>query len=227
MYCNNCGNELPEGQTVCSVCSSFVGSSEQSNQVQQDQYQQNQYQQNQYQQNQYQQNQYNPNQVQQNMFSQNQYNQVKSHPDVGMNWFKFIIFVQLIVSAVSLLITGIRAISGNHYMDEGIDYSDFVYAFSPGLKAIDVIFGLVCIGMAAFALFVRFQLAGYKAKGPKMYLMFLVINIVITVIYIISASSVIGKFTLDTQTGTQIITSIVLIFANITYFKNREHLFIN
>lgn len=217
MYCNNCGNQIPEGQNVCNVCGAVSGMGNQQNQYQQNQYQPNQYQQNQYQSNQY----------QQNLFNGNQYQVQSQQSALGMNWFKFIIYFQLFVSMLSLGYTGIMTMTGGFYKKSGSDMSDLVYQVFPSLKPLDIIFGIICIGLAVLALVARFALAAYKANGPKLYLLLLVCNIVVSVIYIIAGSAILGEAVVDSKLTTQIITSIVLVIANTVYFRNRKHLFVN
>ena len=50
-----------------------------------------------------------------------------------MKWFKFVIWVQLFLSALSTLISGIQCLSGGHYGDQ----ADAVYAMFPNLKGVD------------------------------------------------------------------------------------------
>ena len=148
---------------------------------------------------------------------------------VGMNWFKFIIYVQLFLSAIVGLYNGIQLLTGSHYQG----YKDMVYSMFDGLKGADTVFGLCFLVLAGFAIFTRFQLAGFKTMGPRFYLGYLAGVVGITIIYIIVVGGILSKYgagvsdILTPSTVANIVTSIVLIFVNFIYFKNRKHLFVN
>lgn len=262
MVCNNCGNQVQEGQQFCTVCGSPVSSVGQYNQMnyeqpqnaQQNAYgqsqngQQNVYGQSQYtQQNAYgqsqngQQNAYGQSQNgQQNTYGQSQYTQQNvyqrmmqdtyvapvNHTEQGMKWFKFIIWVQLFLNAILNLREGITALTGAQY--DGM--AERVYRFYENLKIYDTIYGVAVILLAAYAIWVRFKLSGFKKDGPMMYFICLGANIVIPLIYVALASGEIGVSmgdVLSNGSSTTIVGSIIMLVVNIVYFKNRKHLFVN
>ena len=133
--CNNCGNQISDGQLTCPVCGAYTGAGAQANNQapQQNMYnQQGMYnqapQQNIYnQQGMYnqapQQNMYNQqgmyNQApQQNMYNQQEmYNQApqQPQPELGMKWFHFVIYFQLFVSTLVGLWNGFQLLTGRIY----------------------------------------------------------------------------------------------------------------
>ena len=146
-----------------------------------------------------------------------------------MKWYKFIIYFQLFANAVLNGVMGFLLLSGliwkiysNGYITAGM-----VYAFFPGLHAIDIIFGLLMIAIAVWAIFIRFGLAKFEKGSPKKYLIFLVANVVFLVLYVICASIAIGAYAGSMSTWISVITSVVLIVVNYVYFKKRSGMFVN
>ncbi len=212
MNCNQCGSEIQDGQLTCPVCGAYVGSAQQTDM--QNNYQQP-YQQNM--QNNYQQ-----------PYQQNSYSAPQKQ--LGMGWFKFVIYVQLFLNAFLNGITAFMLFSGAQYNDGSYDMSELVYSVYDGLQAVDVTYGVCLLGLVVFAIVVRFMLAGYKTKGPISYFILLALNLLFAIIYIIAVSAVtdlsVGGM-LSSSFYINVITSIVLLCANIVYFKNRKHLFVN
>ena len=85
-----------------------------------------------------------------------------------MKWYKFIIYVQLFLGALSNVINGFMCLTGAHYGSGMADYIYDYYGF--GLRIIDILMGVVSIGLAVIAVLVRQQLARYKKNSPMMYL---------------------------------------------------------
>lgn len=149
-------------------------------------------------------------------------------PQLGMKWFKFIIWVQLFLSALGSFGSGILLASGQSYDllgEEGT--SALVYAIYSGLRISDLVFGIAFIALAAFSIFVRFRLARFRADGPMLYLASLICEVVVTVLYAIATSMFLGEFVFNGSDITTIVTNIVLIILNTIYFKKRKHLFVN
>lgn len=243
--CGNCGNQVQDGQLTCPFCGAYIGAGAQVNQQQNMYNQQSMYnqapQQNMYgQQGTYnqapQQNMYNQqgtfNQApQQNMYGQQGiYNQTPqqytAQPELGMKWFKFVIYFQLFVAAISGFWNGWRLLSGSIY---GLDADDltYVYNYFSGLKGVDTIIGICFIVLGIFALVTRFILADFKKAGPAMYIGMLAANIVLSIAYYASVSGIVGgEVDMDyTSTYSSIVASVVLLICNIVYFKKRKHLF--
>ncbi|MCD7749647.1 MAG: zinc ribbon domain-containing protein [Oscillospiraceae bacterium] len=141
----------------------------------------------------------------------------------SMAWFKFIIWVQLFLSALTNLASGITIVTGAQYGD----YADRVYYVFALLKPLDMVYGLLCIVMGAAALYIRFQLSSFKRRAPALYLGYIAVSIIVPLLYIILASVIIGGFAGDSSTIASLITSVVLLIINQVYFKKRQHLFVN
>lgn len=229
MFCNQCGAPMVEGQLTCTACGAYVGSQpaadNQQNQYQQNQYQQNQYQQNQYQQPQYQQPQYQQNQYQQNQYHPNQYQ--AACPQLGMNWFKFVIWVQLFITTITGVFNGYQIFTGAHYKLSDMRL-EMLYDMYEGLQGIDSVIGISFMCLGAFALVTRFALAGFKKVGPVMYISLLAMVIVLNVIYVIAVDAIVDNIQVtDSSIIVSIVIYVALLICNIIYFRKRKHLFVN
>lgn len=215
MNCNQCGTQVPDGQLTCPVCGAYVGSVQQN--VQQGGYGQNPYQQN----------------MQQGGYGQNSYQQnvqpvgySQAQPQLGMKWFKFIIWFQLFFSTLTGVVNGYSIMTGAHY--DVTDWQlEYIYNVYDGLKTLDVITGVAFIALGIFALITRFVLAGFKKAGPIMYLGLLAANIVFSIIYIAVFCMIVDSADgITSSTIVNLVVCIALLIANAVYFKNRKHMFI-
>ena len=149
--------------------------------------------------------------------------------DYPMAWFKFLIYFMLFANAAINIFTAVTYLTGSIYLDEDMTMSDVevLYMFYPTAKMIDVIYGVLLIALAAYAIFTRFQLSGFKRRGPFLFILMYVLNLVIGLLYSISI-----MFTFETgllgfiSFVPSIITSVVMIFVNVVYFRKREELFV-
>ena len=146
-----------------------------------------------------------------------------------MAWFKFLIYFMLFANAAINIFTAVTYLTGSVYLGEDMTMSDVeaLYMFYPTAKMIDVIYGVLLIALAAYAIFTRFQLSGFKRRGPFLFILMYVLNLVIGLFYGISI-----MFTFETgllgfiSFVPSIITSVVMIFVNVVYFRKREELFV-
>lgn len=158
----------------------------------------------------------------------------------SMKWYKFVIYVQLILTIVSCLLNALQSVSGIVYgMSASIFYSrhigEILHREVAGLQIVDTMIGLCYIGFAVFVFYVRQQLARFKEAGPALYyavlicvqLVPLVSNFVrIAVInsnpmydgmFVFDAGSIIGG----------LLGAAVIIILNKIYFDKRKYMFIN
>ena len=141
----------------------------------------------------------------------------------------FLIYFMLFANAAINIFTAVTYLTGSIYLDEDMTMSDVevLYMFYPTAKMIDVIYGVLLIALAAYAIFTRFQLSGFKRRGPFLFILMYVLNLVIGLLYGISI-----MFTFETgllgfiSFVPSIITSVVMIFVNVVYFRKREELFV-
>ena len=148
----------------------------------------------------------------------------------GMKWFKFIIWVQLFLSALSLLGLGGMLFTGAQYATEYGNARDLVYAFFRELQTVDLIFAVVYVALAACCIVVRMNLAKFKKGAPTQYLALLGAVVVVTVLYVAALMAIthVGiEGAMDASSATQIVASIVMIVLNKIYFDKRAYLFTN
>ncbi|MBE5785920.1 MAG: hypothetical protein E7324_00095 [Clostridiales bacterium] len=147
-------------------------------------------------------------------------------PALPMNWHKFVIYFVLFANAVLNVINAIQYFTGSIY---GGEYEKrMVYTVFSGLQTIDVLMGIMCLAVAVYALLTRFALAGYQAKAPKMMSSMYLINAGIAILYLLlaSASTGIGLGDLmNASLATSLVVSVIMFFANKTYYAKRAALF--
>lgn len=243
MYCNKCGTQVPDDATFCSNCGARLSEPAQQTEYQPPQqpgHQQPPYQQG-YQQDGYQspyQQGYQPGGYQspyqqgyQPGYQQPGYQPPYQPGGMGsslpMNWFKFLIYFALWASGVLNLIMGILVLTGAQYELYETGGARLVYTFFPGLKACDVIYGIVLVAFAAFAIYTRFRLARFCKNGPFCLYLLYGVQVVISLLYAGIASIIIGQNAFSADTISSLVVSIVMIAVNYVYFKKRGHLFVN
>lgn len=145
---------------------------------------------------------------------------------LGMNWYKFIIYVQCFLGGLSGLVSGVTQILGLQYGDR----ASLVYGYYSGLKIVDVVYGISSIVVGILMVYARFGLKKFKAGSVGVYLFLPLVNAIAAILYLVVASIVLHTSLFDSNLvsgGTigLIIGSIVLFIANYIYFGHRRHLF--
>jgi len=157
-----------------------------------------------------------------------QYPVTPAQPNLPMNWFKFLIYFSLFAGGVLDIISGFSLISGISYGE----YKNYYYSFFGGLQAFDIIFGLMTIGVGVYLFITRFQLSGYKKKGPMFAVLVYAINAGVTLIQLIGYIIILGdsfdfSSSIFSRNVIMIIVNLAMVFANKVYFDKRKHLFVN
>lgn len=151
----------------------------------------------------------------------------KATKPLGMKWFKFIIYVQLIFAFLLNLFSAYRLYSGLIYFDGTRNMSFQVYSLFPSLRYVNLVFAAFSVGMAVFSIIVRQRLVKFRVKAVNHYLIFLGLNLLISLLYYGVTYLASGINTFDTELLYNITQSLALIFINVDYFRKRKHLFIN
>ena len=142
-----------------------------------------------------------------------------------MRWYKFLIWFSLFLGALVNAVGGIMALTGAQYGED----AQLVYAFfGNGLKAFDVFYGVLLLGMAVATILVRQGLAHYKKEAPMCYLALMGANIALSVVYALGVSLItgLGFFSIfDASSWGTAIGTAILIVCNYFYFDKRKHLF--
>lgn len=145
-------------------------------------------------------------------------------PQKPMGWFKFLIYFSLFASAIINIINAVQFFTGDVYGNSFVAAA--VYLTFPAMQVLDMIYGVILIAISAFLVVTRFQLAGYKKNGPKMVVIAYVLNVVISLAYVIFASAMTGINLFDASMISSLLISIVMAVANNIYFKNRKEMFV-
>lgn len=149
-------------------------------------------------------------------------------PELGMGWYKFLIWFALFAGALLNFVRGIQLLTGAYY--DG--YADEVYRFYDGLQALDMVAALALITLAVMGIVARFSLAAYKKNGPKLLIAIYAFNAGIQVIYVLAADSIVSAVTsavsLDISSGfSSAAIALAMAAINYSYFKKRAHMFVN
>lgn len=151
----------------------------------------------------------------------------RNNKPLGMAWYSFLIYFGLIAGAIFNFIYGFGYISGSIYFTQtnGQASAEDVYAFyGMGLKVIDILYGLVLIGYAVFAIILRSKLAHYKPEAIRYVNTFYALLAGIPFAYSVMVALITSE-PLTGQAVGSIVVSLVLFLLNRKYFKKREHLF--
>jgi len=145
----------------------------------------------------------------------------------GMKWFKFVIYVQMFLAAISDVANFGNYIGGNIYAIQGSS-PEAVYWVFPALSGLDKVFAILCLALAAFAIYVRMELAKYKSGACDKYLIFIVATAGISVLYQIIFAGITSQISesMPSIIG-MVIAYGVFIALNKIYFDKRKHLFVN
>ncbi len=143
-----------------------------------------------------------------------------------MNWFKFVIYVQLFLTTAVALFNAVSLFTGLSYSYE----AEHVYSAFPSLKICDLLFGVLYVALGVMCLVARSRLAGFKAGAPTLYVAVYAAALLLSVIYPLAMSMATGMPLSETFDGNylfSIMGSLGMILCNLTYFGKRKHLFVN
>ena len=144
-------------------------------------------------------------------------------PVYPMKWFKFTIYFQLFANALLNLFNGIVYLTGTLY---GSD-ADMVYLTFSGLKALDLLMGILYLGIVVLALVTRFRLAKFRRNGPMLLYIFLAVNLTLLLFYLVAASLVTGISMVSSSAISNAVTLVILLICDYIYFNKRKELFVH
>ena len=143
-----------------------------------------------------------------------------------MKWFKFLIYFALFASMSLNFIGGLSTMTGGYHTAD----PELLCSYYPALQILDVVAGILCMGLGVLALLARIFLANYRKAGPLL-LMFLYIGVcVYDVIYAAGTYAILPQTSFNPldliATLIGIAPAFVMIFVNRSYFKKRSFLFV-
>lgn len=241
MYCTKCGTQVPDNSAFCTACGAKLvqptGSAASQNQSSP---QQNNSQASAQQNAPYT---YTPNRQQ--GYSQNG-QPVYQNPTpvyqpqdptmLPMKWYKFLIYFVLFAGAVMDIIAAIAVVTGALYnfqftAQNGFEYhastAGLVYHKYQGLQAVDIIYGVLCVADAIFAIYTRFSLSSFKRNGPTCVLIRYALSAAIPLLYTFAVTAITGATAVSSSIVSTVVVATVMIFVNRIYFNKRKALFIN
>ena len=195
MFCQNCGKEIRDNTLFCPYCGTSTNAGTAEDHA-----------------------------AAPNTYSAPRQNTAVS-TEMGMKWYKWVIWVQLFLTALSCVVQGISLLTGKQIVDVS-----FIYTFLGTLKVLNVIFGIIYVVLAVMSILVRNQLAHYKTGAPSNYLNLLVILWVVGAVYPIIVSLITSTFSVFgdiLKTIPSIIFFVIYYTLNRTYFRKRESMFCN
>lgn len=150
-----------------------------------------------------------------------------------MNWHMILIYGLLWLMAFMNLMNGLIGVFGVQVgptADGGMGFAFHVYPdmANARLFILDGIFSLI---MCIYTVFVRFQLAGFKRRGPMYLTIMFTLNILESVAYAIALYQLIPTMaeaagTLG-QTLSTVLFSVVVAALSYVYYLRRSEMFVN
>lgn len=135
-----------------------------------------------------------------------------AHP---MKWHKFLIYFQLFAAAIINAVNAVGYFAGLFSDPDGFGAWSAIYIF----------YGVAYAVTAVLAIYVRFRLAGFRQNGPKVYMIFLGVNVALQVLNLINAFGT-DIYSLSSAVSSLLTIAIMMILTNI-YYKKRAELFVN
>lgn len=139
---------------------------------------------------------------------------------LGMRWYKFVIYVQCLASAIFDFMAGLV-----YVVSRWGNITEFVYIVYPAMQVVDVTYGIALFALGALFIYVRFQLKLFTANGRKLYLAVWLASAIASGLYLLLASDVRGAFISTSDNIIELVIGIVACVCNFRYFQRRKHLF--
>lgn len=149
--------------------------------------------------------------------------QLAKEQNIGMKWYQFIIYLPLLIGAILNIFMSLSFITGTRYLNN----TNAVYATYNGLQAIDIIYGLISIGISIWALTIYVHMKKFRTKAPQYTNIYLIIRTAITAIYSIAFIGITGVADSFSSDLVSVVVWISMIIYNKKYFAERESFFVN
>ena len=147
----------------------------------------------------------------------------------GMKWHKFLIYFGLWASAFVNTTNGYNLLTGKVY--GSVEKAAVMYEMYPSLGTGDKLVGVLYLLLALFAIYTRFELAGFKRDAPKKLLALYVGNLVVGAVYVALLCGTTRKplsyYNFISEIISSIIGCVLAVTLNKKYYDRREALFIH
>jgi len=147
-------------------------------------------------------------------------------PQLGLKWAHFLSYFALWLGALLNVIVAFTVFTGSIYSAQGIE-AEYVYAVFPGLKPVDMIYGVALLVLAVLGVITAVSIIKYKKNAGTLVCAMYLVSAIVAFIYLVGASSVLGQFAGNSNSVVSIIVGIVMFFVNKIYFGNRKDIFVN
>ncbi len=151
-------------------------------------------------------------------------------PELGMKWFKFLIYFWLFFGAFEDFAQSLVLFF--NYKNELID---FEYYFYGNLRWLGILFAVVWLAIAAYGIYIRFRLARFRKGAPKQYIIYEIINKVVLLVFSFAGElamcqemmiATLISILIGVIIGS-VLGGLVYIYLNVIYFRKRDHLFVS
>lgn len=156
----------------------------------------------------------------------NAVNAAAAQPVLGLKWAHFLSYFALWLGAVANVVMCILVFTGALYEAQDVP-AELVYSFFPGLQPLNYFYGVCLIVMAVLGVITAVSINKYMRRSGTLVCSMYLASAIISCIYLIGTSVIIGQFAMDSSAAASIIVGIVMFFVNRIYFKNRENIFVN
>ena len=151
----------------------------------------------------------------------------QNQPELGMKWFKFLIYFWLFFGALEDLAQSLVL-----FFNYENEFLDFEYYFYGNLRWLGILFAVVWLAIAAYGIYIRFRLAKFRKGAPKQYIIYEIVNQAVFLIFSLAGEFAMGQsdMMIASLVGGiigSVLGGFVYIYPNIIYFKKRDHLFVN
>jgi len=145
---------------------------------------------------------------------------------LGMKWYKFLIYFLLFAGALLNLLYGVGYLTGKIYevTVDGVTREMVYWYWGDELHILDIIYGILLIAVAVFAIIVRNKLARFETNALKYLDTLYIAATVIGALYAIALVTVIS-YEISSTEILQVISPIITFGINKDYFAKRKHWF--
>lgn len=140
-----------------------------------------------------------------------------------MKWYKFLIHCSLWLGMLGDLGDAASLLTGADYDGD----LSLLYAYLPGLRALNVTYAILSLGMAVFCVYVRSRLANFRRNGPTCFLVLIGLNIGLPVAFALLESILFGTPLSEGISFLVLLMMLFFFYLNLIYFRKRAYLFVH
>lgn len=144
----------------------------------------------------------------------------------GISWMKVLLYFTFFATAIVNFFSAIWLFTGFTY-GEDLPYIRLNF---PELRALDIVYGVFALILAAGAVFVRFRISGLKRDAMKWYMILFISGLIIGYIYLCVYAAIVGVSPAEViadEIGSDTTSIVIFVINYCVYFKNRKCVFVN